>query len=67
MNVEKKKYFSLVDTYKPFFFEKFQILFIERQKKRSKYLILRHGAQKNLLVIESHKTWIPFNVLSIFF
>ena len=35
------------------------IIFIERQnEKRSKYLVLGSGAQKKLLVIELHTTWI---------
>ena len=33
-------------------------------KIRQKYLVLGPGARKNLLVIESYNTWIPFNVLS---
>ena len=38
---------------------------IERQKNiRSKYSVLGPGERKNLSVIESHTTWIPFNVLS---
>ena len=31
-------------------------MFIERQKTRSKYLVLGPGARKNLSVIESHTT-----------
>ena len=34
------------------------------KKERSKYLVLGPGAQKNISVIESYTTWIPFNVMS---
>ena len=34
----------------------FNVQFIERQKRRSKYLVQVPGARKNLRVIESHTT-----------
>ena len=42
----------------------FDNLLIKLQKLRSRNLGLRPGAYKNLSVIKSHNTWLPFNVLS---
>ena len=34
------------------------LMFIERKKKRSKYLVKRPGARKNLSVIESRTSYL---------
>ena len=39
-------------------------MFIERQKKCLKYLVIEPGARKNLTVVKLLTIWIPFNVFS---
>ena len=58
-NTKKKKNFDLNIITKKIYY-----LFIERQTKRSKILVLRPGAIKNLSLIKN-TAWIPFKFYPI--
>ena len=64
-NKQKIFYDNFYDVCKKFNIKSlFDKLIIKLQKKSSRILDLESGAYKNRSVIESHTTWIPFNLLS---
>ena len=64
-NKQKIFYDNFYDVCKKFNIKSlFDKLIIKLQKKSSRILDLESGAYKNLSDIESHTTWIPFNLLS---